>query len=150
MRTKIVKTLLPLSPTEAWDSLVAPEYPPLFNSVPETHIARWVDNYLLNHTRNGGYSVNIARVLNRPHRIELTARSGRTCHCLFDEDPAGTVWTTWIEGNFDVPPPSGFRNDSEDWMEYYNVYLERWSEIFSSTGWVLSGTIPDDVRWTLV
>ena len=149
MRTTTVKTFLPLTPTEAWDKLVAPEFPPLFSSLPETYTSRWVGNFLLNHTRNGGYSVNIARVLNRPHRIEIAARSGRTWFCLFDADPEGTVCTAWIEGNFDVPPPSGFRNESENWLDFYNAYLQRWSEILSSIGWMLTGTIPEELRWTL-
>ena len=69
MRTKTVKTLLPLSPTEAWDALVA--------------------------------------------------------------------------------PPSGFETEDRNWLEYYEVQLTRWSETFSSMGWLLTGNIPDDMRWTL-
>lgn len=150
MRTKTFKTLLPLSPTEAWDALVAPEYPPLFSSLPEIFVARWVGNYLVAQPRiPGAISVNIARVLSRPNRIEIEARSGRTWHCLFDEDPSGTVWTKWIEGDFDHPPPSGFTTDAENWVDYYDVQLARWSEAFSDMGWLLTGSIPDDQRWTL-
>ena len=149
MRTKTVKTLLPLTPTEAWDALIAPEYPPLFGSLPEAYAARWVGNYLLVQLRTGGYSVNIARVLNRPHRLEIAAQSGRTWFSLFDADPEGTVWTAWIEGDFDALPPSGFRTQSDGYLDFYNVYIERWSEIFSSMGWLLTGRIPDEARWTL-
>jgi hypothetical protein len=60
MRTKTVKTFLPLGPTEVWDKLVAQESPPLLTSVPETIITRWVGDYLPDHTRSGAYTVNIA------------------------------------------------------------------------------------------
>lgn len=150
MRTKAVKTLLPLTPTEAWDALVAPEYPPLFCSLPEVFVARWVGNSLLSQPRiPGGMSVNIARVMNRPHRLEIETRSGRVWFSLFDPDPLGTVWTAWIEGDFDTPPPSGITTDKENWLEYYEVQLTRWSEAFSSMGWLLTGHIPEDLRWTL-
>lgn len=76
MRTKSVKTLLPLTPTEVWDALVAPEYPPLFGALPEVLTARWVGNYLVAQPRiPGGISVNIARVLNRPNRVEIDRKS---------------------------------------------------------------------------
>lgn len=150
MRTKTVKTLLPLSPTEVWDTLVAPEFPPLFSSMPDVLTTRWVGNYLVSqHRIPGGISVNIARVMNRPHRLELASRSGRVWISLFDPDPYGTIWTAWVEGNFDVPPPSGITTESQDWLEYYQVQLTRWSEAFSSMGWLLTSTIPDDMRWTL-
>jgi hypothetical protein len=150
MRTKAVKTLLPIAPNDAWDTLVAPEYPPLFSSLPEIHVARWVGNYLIAQPRiAGGISVNIARVFNRPHRVEIATQAGRVWISLFDTDPDGTVWTAWIEGNFDAPPPSGFSTESRDWLEYYEVQLTRWSEAFSSMGWLLTATIPDDMRWTL-
>lgn len=150
MRTKAVKTLLPLSPTETWDALVAPEYPPLFSSLPEIFVARWSGNYLLAQPRiPGGMSVNIARVMSRPHRLEIESRSGRIWFCLFDSDPQGTLWTAWIEGNFDTAPPSGFTTQTENWLEYYEVQLTRWSEAFSSMGWLLTQTIPEDMYWTL-
>jgi hypothetical protein len=150
MRTKAVKTLLPLSPTEAWDQLVAPEYPPLFSSLPEVHTARWVGNYLISQPRiPGGMSVNIARVFNRPHRIEIASRSGRLWICLFDAEPEGTLWTAWIEGNFESPPPSGLTIESGNYLEYYEVQLTRWSEAFSSMGWLLTARIPDEMRWSL-
>lgn len=150
MRTKTVKTLLPLSPADAWDALVAPEYPPLFSALPEMLAARWVGNYLLNQPRvPGGISVNIARVLNRPHRVEIATKARRVWICLFDPDPDGTLWTAWIEGDFDMPPPSGLGTETGNWLEYYEVQLTRWSETFSSMGWLLTGTIPDDMRWTL-
>lgn len=150
MRTKAVKTLLPLPPIDTWDALVAPEYPPLFSSLPEVHVARWVGNYLIAQPRvPGGMSVNIARVFNRPHRLEVASRSGRVWVSLFDADPQGTVWTAWIEGDFDAPPPSGISTDSRNWLEYYEVQLTRWSEAFSSMGWLLTGSIPEDMRWTL-
>ena len=150
MRTKSIKTLLPLSPTEAWDALVAPEYPPLFSSLPEVLAARWVGNYLIAQPRiPGGISVNIARVLNRPHRAEIASRSGRVWISLFDADPDGTLWTAWIEGDFDAPPPSGFTTDAGNWLEYYEVQLQRWSDTWSSMGWLLAGGIPDDLRWSL-
>lgn len=150
MRTKSIKTLLPLAPTEAWDALVAPEYPPLFSSLPEVLAARWVGNYLVAQPRiPGGISVNIARVVNRPHRVEIESRSGRVWISLFDADPDGTVWTAWIEGNFETPPPSGFSTSDQDWLEYYEVQLKRWSDAWASMGWLLSGQIPREMRWTL-
>lgn len=150
MRTNTVKTLLPLSPTEAWDTLVAPEYPPLFGALPEVLSARWVGNYLLSQPRiPGGISVNIARVMHRPHRVEIVSRSGRVWICLFDSDADGTLWTAWIEGNFEAPAPSGFGTEDGSWLQYYEVQLARWSETFASMGWPLTGSIPDDLRWTL-
>lgn len=150
MRTKTVKTLLPLSPADAWDTLVAPEYPPLFSAIPEVLTARWVGNYLLSQQRiPGGLSVNIARVLHRPHRVEIATRSGRIWTSLFDAEADGTLWTAWIEGNFDAPAPSGLRTEAGNWLEYYEVQLRRWSEVFSSMGWLLTANIPDDMRWTL-
>lgn len=150
MRTKTVKTLLPLTPTEAWDALVAPEYPPLFGALPEVLAARWVGNFLLSQARvPGGISVNIARVMHRPHRVEIATRSGRVWICLFDPDPDGTIWSAWIEGNFDTASPSGFGTESGSWLAYYEVQLTRWSETFSSLGWLVTGSIPDGMRWTL-
>lgn len=150
MRTKTVKTLIPLTPDETWDTLVAPEYPPLFSCLPELHATRWVGNYLIAQPRiPGGLSVNIVRVFHRPNRLEIASRSGRTWFCLFDADPMGTVWQTWIEGNFEAPPPSGFNPNDQNWLDYYNAYLQRWSEVFSTMGWMLTGSIPDDMRWTL-
>lgn len=150
MRTTTVKTLLPLTPTEAWDALVAPEYPPLFSSLPEVFVTRWVGNFLVSQSRvPGGFSVNIARVLNRPHRVEIETRTGRIWICLFDPHPEGTIWTAWIEGDFEQPPPSGYSTEDRDWLEYYEVQLQRWSEAFSSMGWLLTGSIPEDLRWTL-
>jgi hypothetical protein len=150
MRTTTYKTLLPIPPSEAWDTLVAPEYPPLFSSLPEVFVARWVGNYLLAYPRvPGGISVNIARVFNRPHRLEIATQTGRTWICLFDTHPEGTVWTAWIEGDFNTPPPAGYRTTGENWLEYYDVQLGRWSEAFSEMGWLLTSTIPEDRRWTL-
>ena len=149
-RTRTVKTLIPLTPAETWDTLVAPEFPPLFNCLPEVHLVRWVGNYLIAQPRlPSEMTVSIARVFNRPHRLEIVSRTGRMWVCLFDPDPLGTVWQAWMEGDFDNPPPAGLTTEERDWVKFYDAYLMRWSEVLSSSGAILTSTIPDDMRFTL-
>lgn len=93
--------------------------------------------------------MNIVRVRDRPDRVHVEARSGREWICLFDPDPMGTIWTAWIEGDFDSVSPSGFTTNDQSWLGFYEAQLNRWSETFSSMGWLLTKTIPEDKAWTL-
>ena len=94
-------------------------------------------------------TLSIARTFHRPHRLEIVSGTGRTWFCLFDSDPLGTVWQVWMEGDFDTPPPAGLTTEKRDWVVFYNAYLMRWSEIVSSASAILTGTIPNDLRFAL-